>query len=107
MSKHVIVIGSGIIGSSIAYQLAKRGARVTILDEGDPGGVATRASFAWINASWGNPDFYFRLRRRSMAEWRGLAEEVPDLRVSWCGGLLWDVTGDARSDFLRDHSHWG
>ncbi len=107
MSKHVIVIGSGIIGSSIAYQLAKRGARVTILDEGEPGGVATRASFAWINASWGNPDFYFRLRRRSMAEWRGLAEEVPDLQLSWCGGLLWDVTGDARDDFLRDHSQWG
>ncbi|MBL8908255.1 MAG: FAD-binding oxidoreductase [Rhizobiales bacterium] len=107
MSKHVIVIGSGIIGSSIAYQLARRGARVTILDEGEPGGVATRASFAWINASWGNPDFYFRLRRRSMAEWRGLAAEIPDLQVSWCGGLLWDVTGDARDDFLRDHAHWG
>ncbi|MBL8895967.1 MAG: FAD-binding oxidoreductase, partial [Rhizobiales bacterium] len=22
-------------------------------------------------------------------------------------GLLWDVTGDAREDFLRDHAHWG
>lgn len=107
MSKHVVVIGSGIIGSSIAYQLVKRGARVTVLDEGEPGGVATRASFAWINASWGNPEFYFRLRRRSMAEWQGLAKEIPDLSLTWCGGLCWDVAGDAREDFLRDHGHWG
>jgi len=107
MSKHVIVIGSGIIGSAIAYQLAKHGARVTILDEAEPGGVATRASFAWINATWGNPEFYFRLRRRSMAEWRGLAEEIPDLQLAWCGGLCWDVTGDVRDDFLRDHASWG
>jgi glycine/D-amino acid oxidase-like deaminating enzyme len=107
MSKHVVVIGSGIIGSSIAYQLVRRGARVTVLDEAEPGGVATRASFAWINASWGNPEFYFRLRRRSMAEWQGLAKEIRDLSLTWCGGLCWDVTGDAREDYLRDHGQWG
>ena len=107
MSKHVIVIGAGIIGASIAYQLAKLGARVTVLDEREPGGVATGASFAWINASWGNPEFYFRLRRRSMAEWRGLAAEVAELKVTWCGGLCWDITGETRDDFLREHSRWG
>jgi len=107
MSKHVIVVGAGIIGASIAYHLAKGRARVTILDEAEPGGVATRASWAWINASWGNPEFYFRLRRRSMVEWRRLADEIPSLHVNWCGGLCWDITGDARADFLRDHSNWG
>ena len=46
MAKRVIVIGSGIIGASIAYHLAKGGAEVTVLDAGEAGGVATRASWA-------------------------------------------------------------
>lgn len=33
----VIVIGAGIIGTCIAYELAKRGARVTLLDRDEPG----------------------------------------------------------------------
>ena len=32
MSKHILVIGAGVIGLSVAYYLAKRGCRVTILD---------------------------------------------------------------------------
>src|SRR5688572_33247857 len=88
---NVLVVGAGIIGASIAYHLAQRGARVTILDSGEPGGVATRNSWAWINASWGNPEPYFRLRIRSMAEWRRLAADVPALDVQWLGGLLWDL----------------
>ena len=56
MPKRVIVVGSGIIGASVAYHLAKAGAKVTVLEAGEPGGLATRNSWAWINASWGNPE---------------------------------------------------
>ena len=64
MAKRVIVIGAGIIGAAIAWHLAKAGAVVTVIDEGKPGGVATPNSWGWINASWGNPEPYFRLRMR-------------------------------------------
>lgn len=37
MSPDVIVIGGGVIGSSIAYRLARQGARVTLFDGGAPG----------------------------------------------------------------------
>ena len=53
MTKRVIVIGSGIIGAAIAWHLAKAGAAVTVIEAGDAGGLATRNSWAWINASWG------------------------------------------------------
>ncbi|MBO0982140.1 FAD-dependent oxidoreductase [Microbacterium sp. SD291] len=33
----VIVIGAGILGTSIAYQLGKRGAEVTLIDKAAPG----------------------------------------------------------------------
>ena len=87
-SPHVAVVGAGIIGASIAYHLAKDGARVTLIEAGEPGGIATRASWAWINASWGNSNSYFNFRRRSMVEWRRLAEEVPAVGLRWPGGLI-------------------
>jgi glycine/D-amino acid oxidase-like deaminating enzyme len=107
MPKTIVVVGAGIIGASIAYHLAARGARVLVLDAAEPGGNATRASWAWINASWGNPHFYFRFRTRSMQEWRRLASEVPGLKVRWCGGLLWDLPRDRLEAFAEEHRSWG
>jgi glycine/D-amino acid oxidase-like deaminating enzyme len=103
----VIVVGAGIVGASIAWHLQKTGARVTILDASEPGGLATRASWAWINASWGNPRHYFRFRHRSMAEWRRLAIEVPRLDVRWCGALCYDLPAVDSRAFERRHGAWG
>ncbi len=90
--KKIVVIGAGVIGASIAYYLAKAGADVLIVDsQSAVGGVATPNSWAWINASWGNPEPYAKLRMRSMQEWRGLRDVHPNLAVNWCGGLLWDL----------------
>ncbi|TGS59356.1 FAD-dependent oxidoreductase, partial [Mesorhizobium sp. M1C.F.Ca.ET.176.01.1.1] len=33
----VIVVGGGLVGSAVAYGLAREGARVTVLDEDDGG----------------------------------------------------------------------
>ncbi|WP_274423819.1 NAD(P)/FAD-dependent oxidoreductase [Chelativorans sp. YIM 93263] len=103
----VLVIGAGIVGASIGWHLAASGARVTILDAGAGGGKATPSSFAWINASRGNPEPYFRLRTRSMEEWKRLSAAVPDLSVSWPGGLCWDMTEDELRAYAGNHASWG
>jgi glycine/D-amino acid oxidase-like deaminating enzyme len=107
LAKRVVVVGAGIVGGSIAWHLAKAGADVTVIDATGLGGVATRNSWAWINASWGNPEPYFRLRERSMLEWHRLDREVPGLAVDWCGGLLWDLPPDKLEAFAVEHSAWG
>jgi glycine/D-amino acid oxidase-like deaminating enzyme len=107
MPREVIVIGAGIIGASIAWHLAKAGAKVTILDKAEPGGVATPCSFGWINASFGNPEPYYRLRIRAMAEWKRLAAEVADLPVRWQGGLCWDRPRADLEALGAEHSSWG
>ncbi len=107
MPKRVIVIGAGIIGAAIAWHLTKAGAQVTVIDEGEAGGVATRNSWAWINASWGNPEPYFRLRLRSIDEWQRIAAEVEGLGLIWCGGLIWDLPAVELDAYAKERAAWG
>lgn len=104
---HLIVVGAGIVGASIAWHLARRGAAVTLVEAAQPGGAATAASFAWINASWGNPEPYVRLRMAAMAGWRRLDAELPALQVAWTGGLLWDLPEEDLRVFAADRSATG
>jgi len=104
---HVLTIGAGITGASIAWHLVRAGARVTVTDADEPGGIATRASWAWINASWGNPEPYFRLRVRAMDEWHQLEQAIPGIRVAWVGGLLWELPPEQLGAFAVEHAAWG
>lgn len=105
--KRVIVIGAGIIGASIAWHLARAGTKVMVIEADRTGGLATRNSWAWINASWGNPEPYFRLRMRAMSEWRRLERDVPALRVNWCGGLIWDAPERELDAYADERALWG
>jgi glycine/D-amino acid oxidase-like deaminating enzyme len=104
--RKIIVVGAGIIGAAIAWHLARKGASVTVVAT-TPGGTATPNSFAWINASWGNPEFYFHFRRRAMAEWTRLAKDIPALPLRWCGGLCWDLPRDELEAYAAEHGAWG
>ncbi len=109
--RHVIVVGAGIVGASIAWHLAARHGdqvRVTVVAS-KLGGTATPNSFAWVNANRGNPRVYYDLRHRSMARWRQMAGEVPGLSdlVQWTGSIQWDQPPDALARFVEQHSSWG
>ncbi|KAH9903574.1 FAD dependent oxidoreductase [Xylariomycetidae sp. FL2044] len=104
-SPHVVVVGGGIVGSCIAWHLA-RDTKVTIVAE-NVGGTATPNSFAWINAAYGNPKFYFDLRKRSMARWRELSLEMPTLPVKWSGSVNWNMSADALVDYEATWSKQG
>ena len=88
---NVTVIGAGIVGATISYSLAKRGACVTVIDRNYPGSGATSHSFAWINASYfDQPDSYFNLRTHSLNEYHRLSAEL-GFPISWGGGLEWNI----------------
>jgi glycine/D-amino acid oxidase-like deaminating enzyme len=71
-----IVIGAGILGASVTYQLAKRGCDVTVIDKGIPGGAASAASFAWLNSHDKQPRDYHNLNAMSIDEWVAVAREL-------------------------------
>jgi glycine/D-amino acid oxidase-like deaminating enzyme len=87
----VVVVGAGIVGSSVAYHLACQGVPVTLLDQGpSPATGVTGDSFAWIGGSGGDwPGGALDLRGSVLADYRRLETELPDVAVRWTGSLTW------------------
>ena len=107
----VVVVGAGIVGSAIAFHLSRRGARVTILDSGEPGQAASRVSFAWINARDKSPRGYHDLNRRSLDIWPRFERLLDaDLGLTWGGELRWTATDSGAAE-LRERvlilQSWG
>lgn len=107
----VAVVGAGIVGASIAFQLAARGVRVDVYDASEPGMAASRASFAWINARDKNPRWYHDLNRRSIDMWERFARRLgSDIGLRWGGELQWSATESGRDELrgrVRELQSWG
>src|SRR3990172_5619347 len=87
---HAIVIGAGVVGTSIAFRLTQAGIRVTILEAGYVGGGTSGASFAWINANNKPPRAYHDLNVAGMHAHAALADEFG--RAPWwhrSGNIEW------------------
>src|ERR1700730_19343066 len=93
----IVVIGAGSVGANVAYRLAERGAKVTVLEAGAPGGGTSGTSFAWTNSFHKTPRDYHDLNTASMAEHLALVSELGD--GDWhkqAGALAWGEGGRAR-----------
>ena len=74
----VIVVRGGVIGSGIAFELAKRGVPVTLVERGRIGGEASWASAGIISAPnrpWYTPE-RVELNRISLNLYPALVEEL-------------------------------
>ena len=74
----VAVIGGGLMGSAIAWGLAKVGQRVTVLDEGDIAFRASRGNFAliWVQSKGLGLAPYSAWTMRSSNAWTGFADTL-------------------------------
>jgi glycine/D-amino acid oxidase-like deaminating enzyme len=89
--ERIAVIGVGVLGAGVGWNLTRRGAEVIFIDAGRPGEGVTNWSFSWVNASNKTArKSYFDLNVASMAAYRELADTIgPD---SWwypSGHLRW------------------
>ena len=100
---HVVVVGAGIVGASIAHHLARRHVRVTVLERHQPGAGASSHSFAWLNAFGKEPFAYHDLNRRSMEAWRRFAQGLQgDVGLHWRGEMRWVHTPED-AQILQQH----
>lgn len=97
VNKRVVVIGAGIVGASLAYHLAGKGAKVILVEAEDIASGVTGRSFAWINTSHSGPDPIASLRGAAIQEYRRLETELPGLKVRWTGALSYGASpGEAQ-----------
>ncbi|MDU5780641.1 MAG: FAD-binding oxidoreductase [Pantoea sp.] len=71
----VVVIGGGIIGTSVAYELAKQGVAVALFEKGAIGGEQSGRNWGWVRQQ--NRDLYeLPLAMRSLQRWEELGGEI-------------------------------
>ncbi len=113
MSKSVIVVGGGIIGLSTAWELVRRGDRVTLLERSEPGQESSWAGAGILSAllpwQYGDPvnrliDHSLELYDDWIAQIRSLGHTDPEYRTT---GMLVRHPGQASlaRQWLEDHGH--
>jgi glycine/D-amino acid oxidase-like deaminating enzyme len=85
----LVVVGGGVIGSSVAYHCAARGQRVLLLEQGEPLTGTTGATFAWLGAHLKKPASYNRLSQQAIACYEGLETALQaDVEYARLGSVL-------------------
>lgn len=76
----IAVIGGGMVGSAIAYGLAKRGIKVGLLDQGDIAFRAARGNFGlvWVQGKGVNAPHYAAWTRQSTNAWPRFADQLKE-----------------------------
>jgi glycine/D-amino acid oxidase-like deaminating enzyme len=75
-----LVIGGGLVGSAIAYGVARHGGSVALIDEGDAAVRASRGNFAlvWVQGKGEGMPRYAAWTRRSAELWSDFASELQE-----------------------------
>jgi len=97
-SKHmdVVVVGAGVIGVSIGVELARRGAKVTIVEAEWAGAGTSSTSYAWVNSNTKEPISYHALNRAGLEAHHRLATDI--------GGGDW-LARHGHLEFATDDAH--
>lgn len=104
MSKNqkVIIVGAGIVGASIAYNLSKVHQDITLVESHSKAGCGvTSNSFAWINPSGRVPEKFQHLYDGPLAEYHVLEKEIPELKVDWNGSLSWGIPVNINKSYVE------
>jgi glycine/D-amino acid oxidase-like deaminating enzyme len=106
-----IVVGGGLVGSAIAYGLAKRDQSVLILDQGDIAFRASRGNFGlvWVQGKGNGLPAYSQWSLKSARVWPELAASIQedtgiDVNLNQPGGIhffLNETERDARDKLLK------
>ena len=97
----VVVIGSGVIGSSIAYHLARQGRRVLVIERSTP---AVEPAASWASAGGvrrqGRDPAEALLAIESIERWPSLTEELGADLGYHGGGNLYVGEGDEEAELV-------
>jgi D-hydroxyproline dehydrogenase subunit beta len=95
-----VVVGAGIVGAACAFELAKEGMRVVVVDRGPIGAGATGASMGHI-VVMDDSEAQFALTRYSQILWEELFPELPAAVEYERCGTIWIAADDEEMAEVR------
>ena len=78
-AQRIVICGAGIVGSAIADQLARRGARPTVVERARPAAAASGKAAGFLALDWNDGNAIGPLARLSFAMHQELATGLSDL----------------------------
>ncbi|MDA3789832.1 MAG: FAD-dependent oxidoreductase [Desulfobacula sp.] len=88
-SPHIVIIGGGVIGTSIAYHLAKQDARVTLIEKKDLASGSSGACDGLVFMQSKKPGIHLSLAMESLNRFEDLQKELPtDIEFKKTGGMV-------------------
>ncbi|AMR30075.1 hypothetical protein A0256_00915 [Mucilaginibacter sp. PAMC 26640] len=101
---NVIIVGTGILGSSIAYHLARLNVRVTVIEKSrHPATEITEKSFAWIVDNYDEHKTSLNIRSSAIADWHRIEKEFNgQLKIDWQGSLMWLGNNSKTKEYGRE-----
>ncbi len=99
----VVVIGAGIIGTSTAWFLARRGAKVALIEKGRVAGEQSSRNWGWIRQQGRDRD-ELPIVMESNRIWRSLASETGEKDLAFAGCGLAYLAEDERT--LAKYEEW-
>jgi len=82
-SPQIVVCGAGVVGASVAYFLASRGAKPVVVDRARPGAAASGRAAGFLASDWSVGTPLDALMRASFALHREIAEELGAERLGY------------------------
>ena len=79
----IVVCGAGVVGASVAYFLARRGAKPVVVDRARPGAAASGKAAGFLAEDWSAGTPLDGLMRASFALHRQIAEELGPERIGY------------------------
>ena len=99
----VVVIGAGIIGTSTAWFLGQRGAKVALLEKGRGAGEQSSRNWGWVRQQGRDRD-ELPIVMESNRIWRNLATETGERDLAFTGCGLAYLAEDERA--LAKYAEW-
>lgn len=99
---NIVIIGAGIVGSSLAYHLSRKGADVEVVEAMRPGFGTSTSTFAYLNAVRFS-GHYATLRLRSLRYWYELAGKLDAQDVIHQDGSIFYTNTESDAAQMEKH----
>jgi sarcosine oxidase subunit beta len=110
-SPDIVIIGGGVIGTSIAYHLVKQDACVTLIEKNDLAAGSSGACDGLVFMQSKKPGIHLSLAMKSLNRFQTLQRELPtDIEFKKTGGMVVIETDDeyrAMEKFKKDQQDIG